>query len=135
MKVVRTVCVERQRAEDFEICAFSFTLKVLFFQIQIEFRCGLMLQPVTTEANIVEPVWKEICHQVGGNLISWQLQTYIFHGNEYRENIKRKNIFFRPLPERGGDVTHAIVIIRLIIVIINTFFLSQHKTLFFTSKK
>jgi len=45
-EVVRTVCVERQRAEDFEICAFSFTLK-----------------PVTTEANIVEPVWKEICHQ------------------------------------------------------------------------
>jgi len=45
-EVVRTVCVERQRVEDFETCAFSFTLK-----------------PVTTEARIVEPVWQEICHQ------------------------------------------------------------------------
>ena len=28
-QVVKTVCVERQRVEDFETCAFSFTLKVL----------------------------------------------------------------------------------------------------------
>lgn len=45
-EVVRTVCVERQKVEDFETCAFSFTLK-----------------PVPTEAHIVEPVWKEVCHQ------------------------------------------------------------------------
>ena len=29
LQVVRTVCVERQRVEDFETCAFSFTLKVV----------------------------------------------------------------------------------------------------------
>lgn len=45
-EVVKTVCVERQRVEDFETCAFSFTLK-----------------PVQTEAQVVEPVWREICHQ------------------------------------------------------------------------
>merc|ERR1712215_615061 len=44
--VVRTVCVERHKVVDNEVCAYSYTLK-----------------PVVTEAKLVEAQWEKICHQ------------------------------------------------------------------------
>lgn len=45
-EVVRTVCTERFNVADNEVCAYTYTL-----------------QPVATEARLVEPRWDEVCHE------------------------------------------------------------------------
>lgn len=45
-EVVRTVCTERFNVADNEVCAYTYTL-----------------QPVPTEARLVEARWDEVCHQ------------------------------------------------------------------------